>query len=202
MENIKLPGARLKGEMSVEEAIQRRRSRRDFAGAPLTMEQLGQVLWCAQGVTERGGSKRAAPSAGATYPMVLFAAVGEQTVAGLGAGVYQYLPAGHALKKVLEGDIRGRIASAAYRQHFLAEAPLDILMAADHSRTSSRYRGRAPRYVAMEAGHIGQNIYLQAEALGLGTVAVGAFDDGAMAEVFGLPRELEPLYLMPVGHVR
>lgn len=202
MANIKLPEPRLKGEMSVEEAIQRRRSRRSFADTPLTMEQLSQLLWCAQGVTDPAGRKRAAPSAGATYPMEVFVAVGQKTVGDLDAGVYRYVPAGHGLEKVLDGDLRGRVARAALGQDFLATAPMDILLAADYGRTSGRYGQRARRYVDIEVGHIGQNIYLQAEALGLGTVAVGAFSDDEVAKVFELSPPLQPLYLMPVGYVR
>jgi len=200
MANVKLPEPRLKGEMSVEEAVQRRRSRRHFTAAPLTLEQLSQLLWSAQGITDPGGRKRAAPSAGATYPMDLFVAVGPKTVGDLGPGVYRYVPAGHELAEVFGGDVRAQVAEAALGQDFLGSAPLDILMAADYGRTAGRYGERAPRYVHMEAGHISQNLYLQAEALGLGTVAVGAFRDEAMARVFRLPSHLTPLYLMPIGH--
>jgi SagB-type dehydrogenase family enzyme len=202
MAKVQLPGPRLKGPMSVEEAIQARRSRRDFSGTPLTLEQMGQLLWCAQGVTDAPRLRRAAPSAGATYPMEVFVAVGDQTVSGLSAGVYRYLGGEHALLKLFDGDVRGRVATAALGQDFLAAAPVDILLAADYGRTAQRYGDRARRYVDMEAGHIGQNVYLQAEALGLGTVAVGAFRDEAVAQVFQLPTLLVPLYLMPVGHTR
>jgi len=202
MDKIRLPKPSLKGGMSVEEAIGRRRSRRGFRDEPLSLQQVGQLLWCAQGITGPHGRKRAAPSAGATYPMELFVAVGKGTAGELPAGIYHYLPAEHALERTFEGDARGRIAAAALGQDFLAEAPLDILMAADYGRTGERYGGRGPRYVHMEAGHISQNVYLQAEALGLGTVAVGAFDDARMAEVFRLPDRLKPLYLMPVGRPR
>ena len=200
MSNVKLPEPKTKGEMSVEEAVQRRRSRRHFTDAPLTLEQLGQLLWAAQGTAEPGGRRRTAPSAGAAYPMELFVAVGPKTGGELGAGVYRYMPAGHELEEALDGDVRAQIAEAALGQDFLESAPLDVLMAADYGRTSARYGERAPRYVHMEAGHISQNVYLQAEALGLGTVAVGAFRDEAVARAFGLPSHLTPLYLMPIGH--
>jgi len=198
MGTIELPAPRLEGAVSVEEAIRRRRSRRSFADSPLTPAQLGQLLWSAQGVTE--GRKRAAPSAGASYPMEVFVAVGPAGVGSLEAGVYRYLPAEHALEPHLAGDVRTQAAAAASGQRFLADAPVDILLAADYGRTAQRYGERARRYVDMEAGHISQNLYLQAEALGLGTVAVGAFDDAEVARVFRLPANLAPLYLMPVGH--
>jgi len=191
-----------KGKMSLEEAIARRRSVRSFAPKPLTLQQVSQIMWCAQGVTDADGMKRASPSAGATYPMEIFIAVGEGTVTGLGCGVYQYVPDKHALVRRTDKDVRARVAAAALGQRFLAEAPLDVLMAADYKRTTGRYRERGVRYVHMEAGHIGENIYLQAEALGLGTVAVGAFEDDAVGEAFGLPKGLEAVYMMPVGYAR
>jgi len=199
---ISLPRARTDGEMSVEEAIHRRRSRRAYRGDPLTLQQAAQVLWCAQGVTGERGRKRAVPSAGATFPLVIYAAVGPETVAGLVAGVHRYLPGQHALEQEFEGDVRRALADAALGQDFLAAAPLVVLMAADHRRTTDRYGERGVRYVAMEVGHAGQNIHLQAEGLGLATVAVGAFRDAQVAQVFRLPRDLEPLYLMPVGRGR
>ena len=197
----KLPEPQLKGKMTVEEAIARRRSRREFSAEPLTLDQVAQILWCAQGVTGARGFKRASPSAGATYPMEIFIAVGKGGVEGLDEGVYRYEPSGHSLVAEKAGDVRRALASAALDQGFLAAAPLDVLIAADYERTTRKYGARGRRYVHVEVGHIGQNIYLQAEALGLGTVAVGAFDDEDVAEVFGLPEDLEPLYLMPVGHV-
>jgi SagB-type dehydrogenase family enzyme len=199
---IELPDARNEGEMSVEAAISRRRSHREFSEKQLSLQQLAQLAWCAQGITGGQGRKRAAPSAGATYPMCVVFAVGQKGVEGLEAGVYRYIPEEHMLKQVGTTDVRRRIAGAALGQGFLAEAPVVILLAANYSRTARRYGERARRYVHMEAGHVGQNIHLQAEALGLATVAVGAFDDENVAEVVGLPDEMAPLYLMPVGHPR
>lgn len=199
MGSVELPEPRTESDVSVEEAIAGRRSRRSFAARPLTLRELGQVLWAAQGITGPQGRKRAAPSAGATYPMFVYAAVGQGGVEGLEAGVYRYLPEQHALKLRREGDVREEITAAALGQQSLAQAPVDLLLAADYERTTGRYGERGIRYVAMEAGHVGQNIYLQAEALGLGTVAVGAFDDEALAAACGIPKEQNALYVMPVG---
>ncbi len=201
-ERTELPAPSLEGEVSVEEAVGRRRSRREFTDRSLTLEQLGQILWAAQGITDETRGFRASPSAGATYPMFLYVAVGEGGVSGLQAGVYRYEPDQHALTAVLEGDVRASAARAALGQTFVAQAPVCFLMAADYERTAGRYGDRAERYVHMEVGHIGQNIYLQAEALELGTVAVGAFRDDALGRVFGLPEDQDALYLMPVGHPR
>lgn len=201
-DRIALPGAATDGEASVERAISRRRSRRSFAATTLSKAQLAQILWAAQGITGPRGRMRAAPSAGATFPMELLLAVGKGGVDGLPVGVYRYVPSDHALAPLMARDVRREVAAAALGQGFLAEAPVVVLMAADYRRTAVRYGERGARYVHMEVGHIGQNIYLQAEALGLATVAVGAFDDEAIAHVFELPGELAPLYLMPVGYAR
>ena len=198
MATIELPAPGLKGEMSVEEAIERRRSLRSYDDAPLTLGQVSQLLWSAQGLTDR--RRRAAPSAGAAYPIDVFLAVGPDGVESLAAGVYRYLPADHALELHLEGDVRGQAAEAASGQQFLSQAPVNILLAADYARTAQRYGERAQRYVDMEAGHIAQNLHLQAEALGLGSVAVGAFSDAEVAQTYHLPPELIPLYLLPAGH--
>jgi len=196
---IELPEARSEGQLTVAEAIQRRRSRRRFTDTPLGLEALSQLLWAAQGATGPRGHRRAAPSAGAMYPMELFVAVGEGGVDGLQAGVYQYMPDGHALDRTLEADIRAQLVEPCLGQGFVGTAPVDVLMAAVAERIERRYAERAQRYVDMEAGHISQNIYLQAEALGLATVAVGAFHEDEVAAVFRLPRDMTPLYLMPIG---
>ena len=201
-QRIELPEPILKGDTSVEEAIGRRRSRRSFAERALTLRQVSQLLWSAQGATGERGRLRAAPSAGATYPLEVLVAVGDGGVERLPAGIYRYVSSDHSLMKMAEGDARARVARAALEQESLAAAPVDILIAADYRRTTRRYGERGVRYVHMEAGHVGQNIYLQAEALGLATVAVGAFEDEKVAAAFGLPDELKPLYLMPVGHAR
>jgi len=200
-ETVQLPGPVLKSKVSVEEAISARRSRRSFTAEPLTLDQVAQILWAAQGITEPKDGFRVAPSAGATFPIELYLAAGENAVSGLSQGVYRYVPSGHELASMGRHDIRRALADAALGQHYLAEAPLDVLIAVEYERTARRYGSRGERYVHMEVGHVGQNVYLQAEALGLGTVAVGAFDDREVAAVFRLPPEHVPLCLMPVGNV-
>jgi SagB-type dehydrogenase family enzyme len=196
---ISLPAPRLKGEMSLEEAILKRRSRRDFKDSPLTLAEVSQILWAAQGITDDTGL-RAAPSAGALYPLDLYLVVGEQGVEGLGEGVYHYLPQRHSLELTLQGDVRQTLARLSLDQTFIAEAPLSLLIAAEYERTAWKYGERGARYVHMEAGHVGQNVYLQAEALGLGTVTVGAFQDDKIAQALNLPPSYRPLYVMPIGH--
>ncbi len=182
----------------MEEAIRLRRSIRDFQDLPLSLEHISQLLWAGQGITE--GFKRAAPSAGATYPLTLYVAVGDNGVAGLSSGIYEYIPMTHSLAVVKEGDLRQRIAAACLNQLFIQEAPVTIVIAADYKKTTSRYGERGKRYVHMEAGHVGENIYLQAVALELGTVVVGAFLDIDLKQVLDLPETKVPLYVMPVGY--
>lgn len=196
---ISLPDPRLKGEMSLEEAILKRRSRRDFRDSPLTLGEISQILWAAQGIIDKTGL-RAAPSAGALYPLDLYLVVGKQGVEGLGEGVYHYLPQSHSLEPTLQGDVRQTLARVSLQQTFIAEAPLSLVITAEYERTTKKYGDRGVRYVHMEAGHVGQNVYLQAEALGLGTVTVGAFQDEEIAQALNLPPSYRPLYVMPIGH--
>jgi len=185
--------------MSLEEVVSKRRSRREFKDVPLTLEQVSQILWAAQGITDPNGL-RAAPSAGALYPLDLYLAVGRQAVEGLAEGAYHYAPRGHALERILEGDVREAVARAAAEQMFIAGAPVILIITGEYERTTWKYSDRGVRYVHMEAGHVAQNVYLQAEALGLGTVTAGAFQDEELSRILGLPTERRPLYIMPIGY--
>ena len=192
-ELIKLAEPNQSGSMSLEQAMAVRRSRRHFLPKSLTLEQIGQLVWAAQG-QDAGSRYRTAPSAGATYPLELFI-VTEQ-------GMFRYLPAKHSLEKLTGQDLRAALASAAWGQEFIQAAPLTLVFAAQFPRTTNRYGQRGVRYVYMEAGHAAQNVHLQAEALGLGSVAVGAFDDSSVSKVLSLPDYLEPLYMVAVGYCR
>ena len=195
-EAIQLPAPRLNGETSLEETIAERRSKRAFTSRDLTRDELGQLLWAAQGVTlKRGGTAyRSAPSAGARYPLEVY-------VVSAG-GTYRYAPAAHALEPRNSQDLRRELAGAALGQGAVAEAPATLVLCAVFARVTDRYGGRGKRYVHMEAGHAAQNVHLQAVALGLGSVPIGAFDDGKVTSLLDLPREEDPLYLIPVGHPR
>ncbi|MFP4026457.1 MAG: SagB/ThcOx family dehydrogenase [Candidatus Brocadiia bacterium] len=199
-EAVDLPEPKSKGKVSLEETLAGRRSRRHFREKSIALGDLSQVLWAAQGITGAQHKKRTCPSAGATYPLELFVVVGNGGVKGLDAGVYHYEPGSHSLKKGFDQDVREKLARAALRQQFIGQAPVNIVIAADYSRTTGRYGDRGHRYVHMEVGHAGENIYLQAESLGLGTVAVGAFEDDDVGEVVRLPDKLAPLYIMPLGY--
>jgi len=195
-ESIALPQPALDGKLSLEKALLSRRSVRDFKDQALTLSQLSQLLWSAQGITDPQGF-RTAPSAGALYPLEVYAVVGK--VEGLPAGVYKYRPKGHQVVKVLSGDKRKEIAKAALDQEALVQGAVVLLFSGVYERTSWKYAERAERYVAIEVGHAAQNVLLQATALGLGAVPVGAFQDEEVKKVAALLEDEHPLLLIPVG---
>lgn len=190
---IKLPDPVKDSKFSVERAINERRSIRTYKDAPLTLKEVSQLLWASQGTVASG--RRAAPSAGATYPLEIFFIAGN--VEGLKQGLYRYKNKEHSLELIREGDFRKPISDRALRQDMILKAPATIVVSAVFERTRARYGTRAERYVHMEAGHVGENIMLQATALGLGTVPVGAFIDSEVKSVLGIKED--PLYLFPVG---
>ncbi|AAL64120.1 SagB/ThcOx family dehydrogenase [Pyrobaculum aerophilum] len=204
VEKVLLPYPRLRGVVSVEEALANRRSVREFREEPLTLEELGQILWAAYGISETRYGLRTAPSAGAQYPLEVYVVVGEHGVKTgdgyLKPGVYHYDPHSHTLTLKKTGDFREALYQAALEQIWVLKAPVSLIFTAVYSRTVRVYgeRGRV-RYVPMDLGHAGQNVYLQATALGLGTVAVGAFYDDQVAEILDLPDGETPLYIMPIG---
>jgi len=192
----KLPEPKLSSEVSLEQALLERRSVREFADAPLSLEEVSQLLWAAQGITSGWGG-RTAPSAGALYPLELYVVVGN--VDGLAQGVYRYRPGRHELATVGAGDKRSKLAEAALGQEWVEEAAIDIVVTAVYERTTSKYGERGIRYVHMEAGHAAQNLYLQAAAMDLGMVTVGAFYDDKVSEILGVTEDETPLYIIPVG---
>jgi SagB-type dehydrogenase family enzyme len=187
------------GSMSLEEAIARRRSIRHFTREPISQSQLSQILWATQGVTDIRSGDRAVPSAGATYPLEILVVCGRNCVEGIRDSIYHYNPESHSLTTHRQGDFRRELARPALDQEYIYEAPVDIVIAAIYERTMMRYGARGERYVHIEVGHAGQNIYLQATALGLATVAIGAFHDEQVREVLQLDKRIKPLYIMPVG---
>lgn len=193
---IALPEPRLESKVSTEEALLKRRSVREYGNKPLTLQELSQLLWAAQGITG-GYGMRTAPSAGALYPIELYLVAGR--VNELAAGVYRYRPKGHELLKLAEGDKRRDLYLAALEQEAVRDAAAAIVIAAVYGRTTVKYGKRGVRYVHMEVGSVAQNIYLQAVSLKLGTVFVGAFDDEQVKRVIHMPEGEEPLAIMPLG---
>jgi SagB-type dehydrogenase family enzyme len=196
---IKLPEPRQDSKTSVESALRWRRSVREFRKEALTLAEVSQLLWAAQGPTDPEG-RRAAPSAGALYPLEIFLVAGGQDE--LPAGVYRYRPRSHDLMPVVQRDQRAKLAAAALEQGWLTDAPVTIAIAAVYERTAGKCKQRAERYVHMEVGHAAQNVHLQAVALNLGTVVVGAFDGAEVKRVLALAAIEKPLCLMPVGKPR
>jgi SagB-type dehydrogenase family enzyme len=191
---LRLPPPEQKGKMSLEEALGRRRSVREFTREALTERELSQLLWAAQGITHAEGL-RTAPSAGALYPLDLY-------VASAG-GFYRYEPRPHQLIRLSGRDMRAAMRRTALDQEAITQAPAVFVIAAVYERTARKYgASRTPRYVHMEVGHAAQNLLLEALALGLGGVPVGAFEDDALQKALELPVDHCPLYLIPVGHPR
>jgi SagB-type dehydrogenase family enzyme len=196
---IELPIPRHTGDVSVEEAIYKRRSVRDYSDEPLSLGEVSQLIWSAGGMTVDGvtGPTRAYASAGARYPLEIYLVAGNVT--SLDAGIYRYDWMDHSLILLREGDFRRDLARASFGQRMIADAPGTIVITTTRDKAEGRYGKRgAERYIYMDAGHLGQNVHLQAEGMGLGTVMVGAYADGEVTKVLGVEDEF-PVYIMPVG---
>ncbi len=196
---VVLPKPVIRAGTSLEQTLAQRRSHRTFADTPVTLAQLAQLLWAGQGRTGDYDG-RTAPSAGGVHPLRLYVVAG--LVDGLSSGIYRYRPATHDLETLATGDLRAALRAATGHQECLGEGAVDIVIGAATAATAERYGERGLRYLHMEAGHVGQNICLQATALGLVTTTVAAFDDDAMASGAGLEPGEIALYAMPVGHPR
>ena len=186
-----LPPPVLTGRMSLEEAVNARRSTREFTDQPLTLKDIAQLCWAGQGITAPASGYRASPSAGALYPIELYVVTAD--------GVDHYRPRDHRLEPHLSGDQRPALQRAALGQEAIGDAPVCMVIAAVVERTARKYGRRAERYCFIEAGHVGQNVLLQATALHLAGVPIGAFEDDAVAAVLKLPKTHRVLYLLPVG---
>ncbi len=193
---LMLPAPQLSGDVSVEEAMSARRSVREYATEPISLAEASQLLWAAQGVTAQWGG-RTAPSAGALYPLEVYLL--SLAVDGLPPGVYRYIPYGHQLAPISAGDVPAELKRACPGQPWTSDAAVVLAITAVYERTTGKYGERGVRYVHLEAGHAAQNVCLQAVALGLGVVTVGAFDDDAVAELLGCEEQETPIYLLPLG---
>jgi SagB-type dehydrogenase family enzyme len=188
---IQLPEPASNGGLSVEAALAKRESVRHFTSTPLTLSQISQVLWAAQGITRNWGG-RTAPSAGALYPLELYLALLD--------GFFQYIPHNHQLVHISDGNLIEALAAVALGQQCIRESSAVIVIAAVYKRTEQKYGQRGERYVNVEAGHAAQNILLQAVSQGIGAVPVGAFNDEDVRKVLSLPPDHEPLYLISLGN--
>lgn len=193
---IKLPEPKYDSEISIEGALLERRSVRDYKDEPLTLAEVSQLLWAAQGITDSRGF-RTAPSAGALYPLEVYVAIGN--VDGLNEGIYKYEPDGHELVMIAQGDKRAELYAAALGQAWVKNGAAVMVFSSVYERTTKKYGQRGVRYVDMEVGHAVQNVYLQAVSLNLGTVVVGAFDDSKVKRIINMTDKEQPVCLMPVG---
>jgi len=194
---MKLPEPKYVSNTSVEKAIVERRSIRMYNDDPLSLHEVSQLLWAAQGITDSRGGYRTAPSAGALYPLEVYIVI--SNVEGLTQGVYKYKPHQHELVKVRDGNIKDELAAAALGQDCIERGAVAIIFSAVYERTTQKYGERGIRYVHIETGHAAQNIYLQAVSLNLGMVVVGAFKDAEVKKVLSMLDEEHPLYILPVG---
>ncbi|MFW9970828.1 MAG: SagB/ThcOx family dehydrogenase [Candidatus Odinarchaeota archaeon] len=190
--SITLPKPELKGEKSIEECIYERESIRNFEDKPIEIDKISQILWATQG---RKGDKRTVPSAGATYPLEIYVILKDK-------GFFNYNVKKHTLEIVYKEDLSYKLAKASLDQYFITEAYMNIIICAEFSRTTWRYGQRGQRYVLIEVGHCAQNIHLEAVALGLGSVPIGAFEDDNVKRVLKLPKNIEPLYIIPIGYFK
>ncbi|MBN1436423.1 MAG: SagB/ThcOx family dehydrogenase, partial [Sedimentisphaerales bacterium] len=188
---INFPEPMLESEMSVAEAIAARRSQRQFVDERLSVETVGQLCWAAQGITDERNGYRAAPSAGALYPITIYVVDRD--------GVYEYEPGEHRLRWVAGGDMRVELRAAAHNQMSVGTAPMCMVMAMDVDKMAARYADHAERYCLLEMGHIAQNVLLQATDLGLAGVPIGALDEDDVAEILDLREGLRPVYMLALG---
>ena len=194
LKSIELPKPNAQRSILLEQAIENRKSVRSFTKQGLSLDLIGQILWAGQGLRD-STSNRTVPSAGALYPLELYLVIEE--------GVYHYVPEMHQMEPHLEGDMRSSLSSAALGQDCIAQAPATLLLTAVFGRIESKYgKERSPQYIYLEAGHAAQNILLQATALGLDGVPVGAFYEEQVSKVMQLPRAHYPLYLIPLGFAK
>ncbi|MGL5741445.1 MAG: SagB/ThcOx family dehydrogenase [Legionella sp.] len=195
---IKLPTPVYGGSTSIEKALKQCRSVRQYKDEAMTLQQVSQLLWAAQGNTSPKVF-RTAPSAGGLYPLEVYLVSGN--VRDLPAGIYHYLPAENALTLIVEGDKRAALTSAALNQNSIKHAPMNIVMTGIYGRTVKRYGNGGTQFVHMEIGHAAQNVCLEAVSLGLGTVTIGALDATAYRAILALPSEEISFYIMPVGKI-
>lgn len=193
---VKMPEPKYHSETSLENSLIKRRSIRLYSDEPLKLDEVSQLLWAAQGITADWGG-RTAPSAGGLYPLEVYVVVGN--VENLATGVYRYEPEQHEIIMTLNGDIRSKLSDAALKQTAIRDGAINIVLAAVYERTTKKYKDRGLRYVLMETGHAAQNVSLQATAMGLGAVTIGAFNDLKISRLLNLPEDENPLYIIPVG---
>ena len=200
MSKIRLPAELTYKGLSIEQAIAKRRSQRDFSGETMSLAELAHLLHYSSGITDKRQGLRAAPSAGATYPIEVYTEI--NNVEGLAKGIYHYSIVSHELELVREGDFRNEMSRAALGERMFKQANAILALSAVFQRIQRQYRERSQRYIFFEAGHIAQNTYLVATSMGLGACAIGAFYDDEFNRLLGLDGKNESvLYIIALGKI-
>jgi SagB-type dehydrogenase family enzyme len=197
---VKLPQPIIKGNMSVEEAIHDRRSIRTYSSAPLTLEDISQLMWAAQGITDSSRNYRTTPSGSHTFGLETYILIGNNN--NLEKGLYHYNPFNHTLEQLTKDDVRLKLSEASDSQEWVEKAPIDIIITGNYQKLVDKYHDEelSARFINNEAGHAGQNIYLESIARNLGTVAIGSFDDKKIHDILPIPSIEKTIYVYPVGH--
>jgi len=195
---VKLSELKVSSKSRIEELIEKRRSVRKYTDRELSESVISRILWTAQGISSEGGL-RTSPSAGALYPLEIHVVAGE--VSGLEPGIYRYIPEEHTLVQEIAGDMREKLSKAVLSQPMVKNTSVSIVISAVYPRITSKYGKRGIRYTHMEAGHAAQNVYLMGVELGIGTCAIGAFEDEEVRKVLKMPVNEDPLYIMPLGYI-
>jgi len=192
-DTLSLPEVKVFGTVSVEEVLSARRSVREFKEEDVTLAQVAQLFWPAQGVTDTSEKRRfrTAPSAGSLYPLQVYAV--------WNGSVWQYLPKTHTAVLKTKDITRFDLAKGCRSPAVIQSAPVCFIITGNYSHTGRIYEDRGERYVNIEVGHAAQNLLLQAVALGLGSVPVGSVKEAELKTLMGLPEEETPLYILPVG---
>ena len=180
------------GTLPLEQALAKRRSVNQFTNEALKPWQISQLAWAGQGITEAQRGLRTAPSLGGIYPIELLFVTQE--------GAFAYNPTEHRLEQISDQDIRIMLASTTSMPESVAGAACSIVLVGSIRKVSERFPDKGRTFIYLEAGHIAQNIQLQAAALDLGSVAVAGFNTANVRKTFRLARNLDPLYIICVGH--
>jgi SagB-type dehydrogenase family enzyme len=201
---INLPVVQFSPDQPLITLLQNRQSVREFKNQSLTLEQVSLMLWAAAGkkMDAISAASRTVPSAGACHPIEVYLLIQPQGIKNLKAGLYRYQVDDHSLQALPVSLDEKAFIAACQNQAFVAKSPITLIIAACFQKTSHRYGPRGEHYVFLDAGHVGQNIYLMATQLGLATVEVGAFDDMKLAKYLNLPEQLKPILVMPVGYAK
>jgi SagB-type dehydrogenase family enzyme len=192
---VVLPSPSKDGSVSVEKALSKRNSVRSYDSGPLTLAEISQLVWAAQGIKDQKDGGRTAPSAGALYPLEVY--VFASNVIDLSPGIYKYNSQNHELLQLIAEDKKSDLFTAV-NQTSVNKAPVSIVITGNY-QVLAKYSEKAEQFVHQESGHTAQNICLQAVSLQLGTVTIGSFDEDAVKKVLPMPFEEHALYVMPVG---